>query len=75
MRLFVLNEYQHKSYGSALLNYAEQTIKEQYSKAVLDASFPAKQIYLKRGYLDKEYHTIKTDNGDYLCYDVMVKKL
>ena len=46
-----------------------------YPECVADASFPAKSIYLRRGYADKEYHTVRTDNGDYLCYDVMAKKL
>lgn len=31
--------------------------------------------YQRKGYVDKEYHAIQTDNGDYLCYDVMVKNL
>lgn len=26
-----------------------------------------------RGYVDAEYHTIQTGNGDFLCYDVMRK--
>ena len=36
-----------------------------------DASFPAKRIYLKRGYKETEYNIIEADNGDCLCYDVM----
>lgn len=75
LRLFVLPEYQHRGYGKALLEFSEKAISNTYSEVILDASFPAKQIYLKRGYVDKEYHIIKTDNGDYLCYDVMVKQL
>ena len=60
-RLFVLPLYQHKGYGRALMDYA----------VVIDASLPAKSIYLKRGYKETEYNKIKTSNGDYLCYDVM----
>ena len=41
------------------------------AEIVLDASLPAKRIYRKRGYVDAEYHTIQTDSGDFLCYDVM----
>ncbi len=37
----------------------------------IDASFPAKRIYKKRGYIETEYNMIETDNGDFLCYDVM----
>lgn len=74
-RLFVLEKYQRKGYGKALLDFAEKSISITYSEVILDASLPAKHIYLKRGYVDKEYHAIQTDNGDYLCYDVLVKSL
>ncbi len=74
-RLFVLPEYQGKGYGRELLNFAEKKISEKYSSIVLDASLPAKAIYLKKGYIPTNNHTIRTENGDYLCYDVMEKKL
>lgn len=73
-RLFVLEEYQHKGYGKALLDFAENQIKCSYDEVVLSASFPAKHVYIKRGYIDKDFCSIKTYNGDFLCYDVMVKK-
>lgn len=75
LRLFVLTEFQHKGYGRKLLDFAENMISGIYPECVADASFPAKSIYLRRGYAEKEYHTVRTDNGDYLCYDVMAKKL
>lgn len=70
-RLFVLPDYQHKGYGKALLDFAEKKILELYECVQIDASFPAKRIYLKRGYKEIEYNIIKTDNGDCLCYYVM----
>ena len=70
-RLFVLPQYQRRGYGRALLDFAEQTILSRYDTVRLDASFPAKQIYRKRGYRETEYHIIRTENGDCLCYDVM----
>ena len=70
-RLFVLPKSQHKGFGKKLLNYAENKILELYKFVQIDASFPAKQIYLKRGYKEIEYNIIETENGDYLCYDVM----
>ena len=68
---FVLPDYQHKGYGKALLDFAEKKILEVYGCVQIDASSPAKRIYLKRGYEEIEYNIIKTDNGDCLCYDVM----
>ena len=70
-RLFVLPECQHKGYGKALLDFAEKKILESYECVKIDASFPAKRIYKKRGYKEIEYNIIETDNGDCLCYDVM----
>lgn len=74
-RLFVLPSYQHKGYGRALMDFAEQKIASAYDEVILDASLPAKSIYLKRGYKEIEYNKIKTSNGDYLCYDVMRREL
>ena len=73
-RLFVLPQKQHKGYGQMLLDFSEQKILQKHSKVIIDASLPAKRIYLKRGYSDIEYNQILTDNGDILCYDVMEKR-
>lgn len=72
-RLFVLPEYQGNGYRRALLDFAENLIFENYNEIVIDASLSAKAIYLKRGYRECEYVVIKTDNGDFLCYDIMTK--
>ena len=74
-RLFVLPEYQARGYGRALMDFAEKTIAGQYPEIRLDASFPAKAIYLRRGYQPISYHTVKTENGDFLCYDEMIKHI
>lgn len=70
-RLFVLPEYQNKGYGKALLDFAEEKIFSSYDHIRIDASFPAKRIYKIRGFKETEYNMIKTENGDYLCFDVM----
>ena len=74
-RLFVLPEYQGKGYGRKLLDFAENEIAKKYEEIMIDASLPAKRIYLKRGYREKESHIINANYGDFLCYDVMVKKV
>ena len=74
-RLFVLPEYQHKGFGRELMDQAEIVIAQDYNEIVLDASFPAKNIYRKRGYVETDYCTIIAENGDYLCYDVMCKSI
>ncbi len=71
-RLFVLPEHQRKGYGRALLDFAEKTILTQHDFIHIDASLPAKRIYRLRGYRETEYHTLPTENGDFLCYDVMI---
>lgn len=70
-RLFVLPQYQRRGYGRALMDFAERKIASAYDSVVIDASLPAKSMYLKRGYKETEYNKIKTTNGDYLCFDVM----
>ena len=74
LRLFVLPECQGHGYGRELLDFAEQAVREQYPVIRIDASFAAKSIYLKRGYKETEYHKIRMENGDFLCYDVMLKE-
>lgn len=72
-RLFVLPDQQGKGYGRALLDFAEQLITAHHASIILDASLPAKAIYLKRGYRYVESHVIAAENGDFLCYDVLEK--
>lgn len=73
-RLFVLPEYQDRGYGKALLGFAEDMIFQEYDHVVLAASFPAKNIYMERGYVETEYNMIETENGDFLCFDMMRKE-
>lgn len=72
-RLFVEPSQQGKGYGGKLIDFAENMIFGYSETVRLDSSLPAKAIYIKRGYKEKEYSKILTDNGDYLCYDIMEK--
>ncbi len=74
-RLFVLPKYQGKGYGKALMEFAEGKIGEKYNQIVIDSSLPAKGMYLQRGYRESDSCIIPTDNGDFLCYDVMTKNI
>ena len=73
-RLFVLPKFQGHGFGSKLISFAENEIAKNYESIVLDASLPAKSLYLKRGYVIKDTHSLLMENGDYLCYDNMQKK-
>ena len=72
-RLFVLPPCQRMGYGREMLDFAEEAIAGRYSKILLDASLPAKKMYLKRGYRSTEFQIIPTAGGDFLCYDIMEK--
>lgn len=74
-RLFVLPQYQGYGYGQALLKYAEEIILKSYDRILLEASFPAKKWYLKKGYHVVEYQELKVDHDDVFCWDVMIKKI
>lgn len=74
-RLFVPAGFQHRGYGRHLLDMAEETISGAYPRCIVHASFPAKHIYLKRGYRETEYRRMQTPCGDFLCWDIMAKKL
>lgn len=74
-RLFVLPHCQGRGFGTELLDFAERTISEKYARAVLDASLPAKKLYLRRGYGDVDFHILPVKGNDFLCYDVMEKQV
>lgn len=50
-------------------------VAEHFGTARLDSSLPAKTLYAKMGYMVIKSDRIKTDNGDYLCYDTMIKRV
>lgn len=70
-RLFVEPSRQGRGLGRQLMDFAENKIFEYSETVRIDSSLPAKSIYIKRGYREKEYCKICTVNGDFLCYDVM----
>jgi len=74
-RLFVLPDCQKRGFGRNLLDFAENLLSGQFTTITLDASLPAKSIYLNKGYRITETHSIPTEYGDYLCYDVMEKDI
>lgn len=74
-RLFVLPRYQGKGHGRELLEFAEKNIFAKYNMITLSASLPARIIYLNRGYCVTEFNIIKANYSDFLCYDVMIKKV
>lgn len=73
-RLFVRPSEQGKGHGSSLLDFAENIVFDYSGTARVHSSLPAKSMYIKRGYTEKEYFKILTGNGDYVCCDVMVRE-
>ena len=73
-RLFVLPDEQGNGFGGELLRFAEAEIAKSYGTARLDSSLPAKQIYLKKGYMVIDSRTIEAGR-DFLCYDIMIKRV
>lgn len=72
-RLYVPPLCQGKGYGRFLLDFAERTLGEAYGRMTVEASLPAKALYLRRGYRIVDYRTEEQENGDVLCWDVMEK--
>jgi len=72
-RLFVAPEHQGKGYGSHMMDFLEEVVAKRYASAVIDASLPAYELYLKRGYRNLKYHTAPLRGGDVLCYYEMEK--
>ncbi len=72
-RLYVLPNCQGKGYGRALLDYGEEAVGRAQGKIVVEASLPAKGLYLRRGYRETGFFTEEA-YGDVLCWDVMEKR-
>lgn len=54
---------------------AEKIVFKDNDEIILYSSLPAKSMYLKRGYREYRYEIFDTDNGDFLCCDIMKKKI
>ena len=74
-RVYVKPEYQGKGYGTFIMDYLEEVISKKYTKAILDASLPASQLYEKRGYFTTEHRRCTVENNVVLVYEIMEKSL
>ncbi|MEA5011836.1 MAG: GNAT family N-acetyltransferase [Angelakisella sp.] len=72
-RLFVLPKFQKKGYGTAIMDFAENKIFENYPEIQLHASLPGKKLYIKRAYFVVEYRTKMVTHDDWICIDIMEK--
>lgn len=72
-RLFVLPQFQHKGYGTAMMDFAEGRIFASHAEVRLHASLPGKEFYLNRDYVMTEYRSKMVADGDWLCVDIMKK--
>ena len=57
----------------SLLEFAEQKLFKTFDEVIVEASLPAKGLYKKRGYSETEYLYMRAENGDFLCWDKMIK--
>lgn len=55
------------------MDLLEGRVFQQYKTIHIDASFPAENMYLKRGYRITTYEKLETEGGDFLCYHTMEK--
>ncbi|MBH1941532.1 GNAT family N-acetyltransferase [Mobilitalea sibirica] len=74
-RLYVKPEYQGMGYGKIIMNDLEEIVALNFDTAVIEASLPAYDFYLKHGYKPMEYHKYKVENNRILCYYIMKKNL
>lgn len=75
-RMFIIPEFQGRGYGSILLDKLEQqAVNKGFVDVVLDSSLPAYSLYEKRGYSSIKYNKLVTENGQFLCYNTMMKAL
>ncbi|MBQ8960952.1 MAG: GNAT family N-acetyltransferase [Ruminococcus sp.] len=74
-RMFVLPQFQGRGFGGELLRFAESEIGKSFGTARLDASLSAKGLYLRRNYMTIDFSRKTAQNGDFLCYDTMIKRL
>ena len=72
-RLFVLPRHQGQGYGTMLMDALENSVFEQYESVSVDASLPAENMYINRGYKIRSYEKMELDNGDFLCFHSMEK--
>ena len=74
-RLYILPEYQHRGFGSAMMDFMEQKAAEHHDTARLAPSSLAVDFYKRRGY-KLVHHSVSTlEHGSELVYDIMEKKL
>ncbi len=73
-RLFVLPQCQSHGYGSYIMDCLEKIVFNSFNEIILDASIPAYNLYLKRGYMPISYENLLIKQGHYLNYHVMTLK-
>lgn len=74
-RIYVLPQYQKKGYGTFIVKSIEDQIRNNYDKAVLDASLPAAALYEKLGFSTIRHEKLQVENKVILTYEIMEKIL
>lgn len=74
-RVYIDPAFQGQGYGSYMMQILENEIALQYDTVYLDASLPASHMYENRGYITTKHEKWKVENGVFLVYEVMQKRL
>ncbi|MDR0833614.1 MAG: GNAT family N-acetyltransferase [Candidatus Symbiothrix sp.] len=74
-RIYILPEYQGKGLGSMLMDFLEEQISLESDVVYIESSYPAYDIYTKRGYASVEYLKEEVENGRILCWHLMKKEI
>lgn len=74
-RVYVSPEFQKRGYGTFIMQQLEETIKEQYDYADIDASLPACNLYMHLGYQTVDHGILECENNVIQVYEIMKKQL
>jgi len=74
-RIYVLPQYHKHDCHSAIMDFLEEKVSENYDQVMLDALPTSMNLCLKRGYSCVENHWLHVDQGKLFFYETLKKDL